>query len=331
MSIFFKEVMEQPGAIRKTLQDNQEKTFYTSKPLLLTGMGSSLAASELFVALLNANGVQATALDNSELLYYYSEEFLNKHQVIVISQSGESFEAIELVGRYSKLSAITNSLNSTLDKQSQEVFYTQAGKEEAIASSKSFTSTVALLLQIGSKMIGKDYTVALEEAVDVMSEHIEKANVYMEQIGSFFNPEKPILLLGRGPSIYTARQGALTLKETARIFSEALSAPQFRHGPFELLEEKDVQVIFFNPKGETYEINRNFVKEVADFGAKVLYVSDEGLLHENVQSIEIPSINEYVSVITYSLVIQLAAVELAKKRGLVAGEAKIISKVTGKE
>ncbi len=330
MSKFFEEVKQQPEAILNTISANQEKELKSNKPLLLTGMGSSLAASELFVSLLNAKGIQAVALDNSELLYYYSDKFLNQYEIIITSQSGESFEARELAGRYEQVMAITNSPESTLDKSAQEVFYTQAGKEEAIASSKSFTTTVALMLQLGSKMVGEDFTEYIREAAKVISTHLERADEYMEKIGSFLNPEKPLVLLGRGPSVYTARQGSLTLKETARIFAEALSAPQFRHGPFELLEEK-LQAIFFNPKGNTYEINQKFVLEMADLGAKVLYVSDEAIEHENVLSLEIESINEYVSVIPYSLVVQLAAVELSKKRGLVAGEAKIISKVTGKE
>jgi glucosamine--fructose-6-phosphate aminotransferase (isomerizing) len=90
-----------------------------------------------------------------------------------------------------------------------------------------------------------------------------------------------------------------------------MSAPQFRHGPFEIIKE-DLQTVFFNPKGITYDINRKYVLEMAQLGATVLYVSDEALEHKNISSVVIPSINEFVSVIPYSLVIQLAAVEHCK-------------------
>jgi glutamine---fructose-6-phosphate transaminase (isomerizing) len=330
MSKFFEEVKQQPQVIRETIRVNEDVAIQLAKPLLFTGMGSSLAASELLVAYLNHFGVQATAIDNSELLYYYSDEFLSEHDVYVISQSGESYEAIELSRRYPNITAITNTEDSTLAKQASKVLYTVAGKEEAIASSKSFTTTAALMLLLGSKLAGTEITGELYKATDILESQLTRATEYQEQIGAFINPNHPLMLLGRGPSIYTARQGSLTLKETARMYAEAMSAPQFRHGPFELIKE-DLQAVFFNPKGTTYEINRNFVLEMAQLGAKVLYVSDEALEHENISSIVIPSVNEFISVIIYSFVIQCAAVELSKQRGLVAGQAELISKVTRKE
>jgi glutamine---fructose-6-phosphate transaminase (isomerizing) len=330
MSKFFEEVKQQPNVIRETIRLNEDVILHPIKPLLFTGMGSSLVASELLVSYLNHFGIQGSAIDNSELLYYYSEEFLDKHQVFVISQSGESYEAIELSNRYPDITAITNTEGSTLARQASRVLYTYAEKEDAIASSKSFTTTAALMLLVGSKIAGEAIGADLYKAADILAVHLSRASEYQKQIGEFINPNHPLVLLGRGPSIYTAKQGSLTLKETARMYVEALSAPQFRHGPFELIKE-DLQAIFFNPKGITYEINRKYVLEMAGLGAKVLYVSDEALKHENISSIVIPSINEFVSVIPYSLVIQLAAVELSRQRGLVAGEAVLISKVTRKE
>jgi glucosamine--fructose-6-phosphate aminotransferase (isomerizing) len=330
MSKFFEEVRQQPNVIRETIRLNEDVIIHPTKPLLFTGMGSSLAASELLVMYLNHSGFQATAIDNSELLYYYSEAFLDKHQVFVVSQSGESYEAIELSNRYPEITAITNTEGSTLARQASRALYTHAGKEEAIASSKSFTSTVALMLLIGSKIAETGIAASLYKAADILEEHLSRASHYQEQIGEFINPNHPLILLGRGPSIYTARQGSLTLKETARMYTEAMSAPQFRHGPYELIKE-NLQTIFFNPQGITYDINRKYVLEMAGLGAKVLYISDEALGHENISSIIIPSINEFVSVIPYSFVIQLAAVELSRQRGLVAGQAELISKVTRKE
>lgn len=331
MSIFYEEVKQQPSAIRDTIRQNEDlKIQQPSKPWLFTGMGSSLNASELLVLYLNSYGIQASAIDNSELLYYYSNEFFNKHHVFVTSQSGESFEARELSKQYPNITGITNSKESSLDNQASRVLYTFAGKEEAIASSKSFTTSVALLLLIGSKIAGKDLASDLYQTADILEEHLSHSVKYQQQMSEWINPNHPLVLLGRGPSIYTAKQGSLTLKETARMYVEAMSAPQFRHGPFELIKEK-LQAVFFNPKGITYDINRKYVLEMAQLGAKILYVSDEALEHENISSIVIPSVNEMVSVIPYSLVIQLAAVELSKQRGLVAGEAELISKVTRKE
>ncbi|MEQ6388082.1 SIS domain-containing protein [Bacillaceae bacterium S4-13-58] len=330
MTKFWEEVNEQPFAIRKTIEENQHCEMHLSKPLLLTGMGSSLIASELLVSYLGSYGISISVIDNSELLYYYPDSFFDQHHLMITSQSGESYEAKELAKRY-PVSSITNTPGSSLDKESINVYYTVAGKEEAIASSKSFTTTVSLMLLLGSKLVGKNLTGDLERVADVLEQNLTHAAEIQDKIGEFIDPTHPLILLGRGPAMSTARQGSLTLKETARIYAEGMSAPAFRHGPFELLEE-DLQVIFFNPKGVTNKMNQQYVSELLKHGAKVLYVSDEPIAeHENVQSIVIDSVNEYCSVIPHSFIIQLAAIELSKRRGLTAGEAKVITKVTGKE
>ena len=330
MSKFFEEIFEQPKALRDTVQFNIAQEFQRNgKPYLFTGMGSSLAASELVVSYLNNHGINAVAIDNSELLHYQTP-ILDQYQVIVVSQSGESIEARELISRYPNVSVVTNTHGSTAATLARQVFYTSAGEEKAIASSKSFTTTAALLLLIGSRIAGREVVAGLLNAANVIENELSNATVYRKGIGEFLDPLRPLVLLGRGPSVYTARQGSLTLKETARMYAEGMSAAQFRHGPFELIKE-NLQAIFFNPKGVTYELNRQYVLEMARLGAKVLYFSDQPLEHERIYSLVIPSVDEFLSVIPYSLVVQLAAVELSARRGLVAGEAQLISKVTGRE
>lgn len=330
MSQFYKEVLEQPNAIRETILMNRNVNLDSDgKPFLFTGMGSSLAASEFLVSFFNHHGVVANAIDNSELLHYH-KDLLQQYQLVVVSQSGESVEAKELVSLHKDAQGITNTKNSFLASNVQNAFFTYAGEEKAIASSKSFTATAALMLLLGAASINQDLSVELQQAADILAEELQNAAEYQREIADFLNPEKPLILLGRGPSVFTAKQGALTLKETARMFTEAMSAAQFRHGPFELIKEEP-QFIFFNPYGVTYDLNRNYVLEMADLGAKVLYVSDEPLLHANVKSFVIRSVNEFVSVIPYTLITQLAAVELSGKRGLTAGEAQLISKVTRRQ
>ncbi|MFD2617534.1 SIS domain-containing protein [Terrilactibacillus laevilacticus] len=330
MSKFYQEVCEQPKAIRETVQKNQSMVIEKDKPFLFTGMGSSLVASKLAAEYLNANGIDAMAVDNSELLYYYPTKFFEQFHVFVISQSGESYEAVELAKKYDSVTAVTSSPDSTLAKLVERNLYIHSRKEEAIASSKSFTSTAVLLLLLASKIVGTDLTKQLYDAADILEQQFKQADEYKRKIGQFLDANKPLILIGRGPSVCTAQQGALTLKETARMFTEGTSAPQFRHGPFELIKE-NLQSIFFNPKGITYEINKNYVLEMANLGAKVLYISEEELVHDNILSIIIPSTDEYASVTIYSYITQLAAVELSSQKGLVAGEAELISKITGRE
>ncbi|MEB3103562.1 SIS domain-containing protein [Ferviditalea candida] len=330
MSQFWTEVRQQPEAIRETVNQNKELYFPKSeKPLLFTGMGSSLIASEFATSYLTSKGIHAHSIDNSELLYY-NRDIITKSDLLIVSQSGESFEAKELANSLGSFATVTNTPGSTLATKAANVYHTHAGAEKAIASSKSFTTTVALMLLLGGRTAGEEFASKILKAADILEEQLNQSDEYKKQICEFLNPRQPLILLGRGPSIYTARQGALTLKETARMFTEPMSAPQFRHGPFELIKE-GVQAIFFNPYGKTHDINRRYVTEMAELGGKVVYVSDEPLNHPNILSIQIPSVDEYASVISYSLVTQIAAMGLSEQKGLVAGEAELISKVTVKE
>lgn len=331
MSLFLEEVKQQSRAIQETLDYAQSSVLQSDRPFLITGMGSSLCASEILASYLTEGNISAKSVDNSELLYFYPESYFKNHQVIAISQSGESFEVKKLCKLDKDITGITNSPNSYLSNHSNPVFFTKAGEEKAIASSKSFTTTVALLLKLGAEILS-DRTMSedLQRIKPVITDLLKGSKLIQQKIGSFLDVHKPIILLGRGPSVSVARQGALTLKETARMFAEGMSAPAFRHGPYELIAE-ELQSIFFNPKGRLYKQNQAYVLELAENGAKVLYISDHSLEHPNVLSITVDSINEYCSTIIHSLIIQLAAIELSYQKGLVAGEAKFLNKVTSKQ
>jgi glucosamine--fructose-6-phosphate aminotransferase (isomerizing) len=326
-------VLEQPKAIKDTINGNLETELAIDpdKPILLSGMGSSLAASQLAALYINSFGGMAQAIDSSELLHYQMG-MLDHYNVFLGSQSGESIETKEIVNRHKDVKAFTNTPESSVASMASETYFTKATPERAIASSKSFTTTVALMLYLSSKKFGEPLGEELLQAADVIDEVLaERFEEIGDAISRTIDPTLPLLLIGRGPSVVTAEQGGLTLKETARIFSESLSSAQFRHGPFELLKEK-FQCFLFNPYGKTFELNREMAKEIASHGGKVVYVSDEALDDdENIESIVLNSIDEFISPMIYSCVVQIAAIKLCEKKGLVAGEASLISKVTEKQ
>lgn len=332
MSLFHEEVLEQPKAIKDTIEGNLkvELSIDEGKPLLLSGMGSSLAASQLAALYINSFGGMAQAVDSSELLHYQLN-MLDHYNVLLSSQSGESVETKEIANKYKDVKAFTNSPGSSIATMASETYFTKATPEQAIASSKSFTTAVALMLYLSSKKFGEPLEDEILKAADVIDEVLsERFDEIGEAISRTIDPNLPLLLLGRGPSVITAEQGGLTLKETARIFSESLSSAQFRHGPYELLKE-NFQCFLFNPYGKTFELNREMAREIASHGGKVIYVSDEALEDANIESIVLNSIDEFISPMIYSCVIQIAAIRLCEKKGLIAGEASLISKVTGKQ
>ncbi|MDN4073874.1 SIS domain-containing protein [Fictibacillus terranigra] len=328
--MFMKEVAEQPQALKDTLESNRGNhlSLDLNRPLLFTGMGSSLAAGQLAALYLNAKGYPALALDTSELLHYQLP-MLQHYQTIIVSQSGESFEACQLAAQLKEYTAITNTPQSTLTSKASQVFYTLAGKEEAIAATKTFTSTAGLLLQLCSQWANEPLEDALVQAVSGLEAAINEQEI-KNQIESFLSFDQPLFLLGRGPSVITSDLGALLLKEAARMHTESLSLGQFRHGPFELLADS-FQCILFNPKGTTTSQNHNFAMEMAELGGKVVYVSDQVLTHPMVLSIQLKSIDEWVSPLIYCYAAQMATAALSQKKGLFLGQATLLSKVTTKE
>ncbi|SFD76192.1 glucosamine--fructose-6-phosphate aminotransferase (isomerizing) [Bacillus sp. OV194] len=330
MNVFMKEVAEQPQALKDTLEANRGNylSLDLNRPLLFTGMGSSLAAGQLAALYLNAKGYPAAAVDTSELLHYQIP-MLKHYQPIIVSQSGESYEACRLAAQLSEYTAITNTPQSTLAQGASQVFYTAAGKEESITATKTFTSTAGLLLQLCSQWVNAPLEQALFQAVSKLETAIKEEEI-SSRIGNFLSEDRPLFLLGRGPSVITSDLGALLLKEAARMQTESLSLGQFRHGPFELLADS-FQCILFNPKGTTESLNHNFAIEIAELGGKVVYVSDQALTHPNVLSIQLNSIDDFVSPLIYAYVVQMATAALSQKKGLFLGQATLLSKVTKKE
>lgn len=333
MNVYLKEVYEQPTAIQITLEANKDQCIIhvdRNKPFLFTGMGSSLAAGQLVSLYLNSHGTVAASVDNSELLHYQTD-ILDQYNVVVISQSGESIEAIKLIERYPYVIGVTNTPGSSLALRAKEVFYTCAGKEEAITATKTFTTTAALLLQLASKTVQKNMEPSIFQVTKIMEKVLQERSSIGSKTAKFLNVQRPLMFLGRGPSVTTADLSSLLFKEGARVFTESLSLAQFRHGPFELLADEGFQCFFFNPFGKTFEINHKFAEEIADHGGKVVYISDQELIHPNVLSIQLESINEFVSPVVYAIVPQLAIAEISRQKGLVIGQAELLSKVTVKE
>ncbi|NRF92435.1 SIS domain-containing protein [Paenibacillus frigoriresistens] len=332
MSKFWNEVLEQPDALLRTLDANRESRILldeTAKPILFTGMGGSLAAAQLASLYLNAKGIVSSAMDTSELLYYQSK-ILDNYQIILISQSGESIEAVKFLDTYSNIIGVTNTLGSSVALRSKQVFFTYAGKEESVAASKSFTSTLLLLLLLASRFANDDLEAELLDTIAILTKTIYAKEDFLPLI-QLLHADEPLVLMGRGPSVTTADYGGLLLKETARMFTESLSVAQFRHGPFELVAEK-FQCIFFNPPGPSYEANEAFAREIAEQGGQVVYISNRAITHPTVSSITlVDAFNEFTSPIIYVFFVQLIALEMSQRKGLVAGEAKLVGKVTGKE
>ena len=178
MNKFLEEILEQPAALQDTLDfyesgEGSEAllrsvTFFREQGkrlILLTGMGSSFFTSYLASCLLNDSGIDAYAINASELLHYHFSLLGKGVLLICTSQSGESYEVVQLLkklpGNIPSL-AITNEEDSPLARMGMEVLLSKAGREE-MTSTKSYLSTALVKVLFSWALAGKWVTVANPE------------------------------------------------------------------------------------------------------------------------------------------------------------------------
>src|SRR5258706_2786491 len=174
-SRFFQEILQQPQALRSTLKAfNETSSIDTVKALIeqahtviLTGMGSSLAAAYYGACLLRQQSLRAIALDASELLHS-QQSLLDRHTLLaIISQSGSSAELCKLLdsieGRIPVL-AITNSPQSQLACRSTAAMFLDSGEEQT-ASTKTYVCSLAMLYLLGTQLCATHITSELPSVI----------------------------------------------------------------------------------------------------------------------------------------------------------------------
>ncbi|HEX2752951.1 MAG TPA: glutamine--fructose-6-phosphate transaminase (isomerizing) [Alphaproteobacteria bacterium] len=250
---------------------------------------------------------------------------------IFISQSGETLDTLEAL-RYAKrqgqsITSILNTIESTIERESDSVLRTLAGPEIGVASTKAFTTqlttlaclTVALAHKKGviSDEREKQMTDALREVPARVAEllgHDKK----LQQVAKDIAEARDVLYLGRGTGYPIALEGALKLKEISYIHAEGYASGEMKHGPIALIDE-NVPVIVVAPHDSLFEKSASNAQEVIARGGKVLLLSDrqgiEKLKDTATWCIEIPEVDPFVTPILYTIPVQLLAYHTAVIKG----------------
>ena len=346
MNKFLEEIGEQPAALEDTLN------FYESAEgkdllqrainlcegreitgLLLTGMGSSYFSSYLASCLLSANGIPAFAINASELLHYHFSLIRKDRVVVGVSQSGESYEVVEIMKKLPRgvpSLSVTNEPSSKLAKLGSEVLLSKAGHEE-MTSTKSYIS-VALVKIIFSLALARTWTDAKRSEIRQLIENVDNLvgshPDWMPRISQFLGSYDYIELIGRGPAYSSVLQGALMYREAVRNPAGGSLGGEFRHGPMEMVRE-GFSAVVFAPEGRTFDQSLRMAKDIAGFGGKVLVITN----HERVLSdpgIFVFRLNvkdEYLfaigSIIPVQFMVNARAIELGRKPGYFTRGAKI--------
>ena len=220
--------------------------------------------------------------------FRYRNPILNKDDIfIVISQSGETADTLAALrlakAAGARVIAITNCVGSTVSREADNVIYTWAGPEIAVASTKAYTTQLMCLYMLALKtgklrdtLSDKDYKNALKELSQIpeKAEEIIKNQTEIQKFASMqFNKEK-IFYIGRLFDSASSLESALKLKEVSYMHCEAFSAGELKHGPIALVDS-DTLVVAIATQPDLYQKLASNIVEVKSRGAATMAITQD--------------------------------------------------------
>ena len=303
----FKEIMEQPKAVKDTisprirngrvvldeikLTDEQLKSF-TKINILACGSAYhvGVVAKYIFEKMLRI----PVEVDLASEFRYRDPIINDKVLTIVISQSGETADTKEAMKeaqrRGSHVISIVNVVGSAIAVESNDVIYTWAGPEIAVATTKAYSTQLAVIylmaLYFGDKLgtIVPDEYKALVGELEKLPERIEKILDHKEKIqylaSKYFN-SKDVFFIGRNIDYALSLEGSLKLKEISYIHSEAYAAGELKHGTISLIEKGTPVIALVTHEELIGKIVSN-IEEVKTRGAEVICIACDS--HPEIES-----------------------------------------------
>ena len=338
-----KEIHEQPQAVTDTLRGRtslnpgaldfagpnltQDRLARTRK-VHLVGCGTAWHAALVGKFLLEELAGIPVEVD-------YGSEFRHRTPlvepdslVLLVSQSGETADTLAAVEMGRERGAgslsICNVVDSSLARKSDGVFYTHAGPEISVASTKAFTTQLAALYvlavrlgQIGGRLRSAEAARLLEDAARLPG-WIETALDLEEPVAELahgLSHAGHVLYLGRGIHYPIALEGALKLKEISYIHAEGYPAGELKHGPIALVDE-DMPVVLLLPRDRYYPKTLGNLKEVESRGGNVLVVTDDpDEAATSKPTLVVPKVPYHLAPVVLTIPLQLLAYHIAVHRG----------------
>jgi glucosamine--fructose-6-phosphate aminotransferase (isomerizing) len=251
---------------------------------------------------------------------------------IFVSQSGETLDTLEAL-RYckrqkQKILSIVNTIESTIERESDLVLHTRAGPEIGVASTKAFTTQIttlacmALAAARGKNAITQQTEQDMAEAlrqIPKMAAQILQHDKQIKRIAKDVAEARDVLYLGRGSLYPIALEGALKLKEISYIHAEGYAAGEMKHGPIALIDETVPVVVVAPGNDPLFEKTASNVSETVARGGKVFLISDEKgaaqLKDQATWSIKMGDVHSFVAPILYAIPVQLLAYHVAVIKG----------------
>jgi glucosamine--fructose-6-phosphate aminotransferase (isomerizing) len=340
-----KEIHEQPKALTDTIEaliddnqfspalfgDNASEVFKQVDSILILAAGTSYYAALTAKYWLESIAKIPTNVEIASE-YRYRVSVPNPKQLIVtISQSGETLDTMEALKHAKSLGqhltlAICNVQESAIPRASQLVFYTRAGAEIGVASTKAFTTQLVALFTLAATLAKqRDLLTADEEQAHLNAlrqlagsvQHALNLEPQIREWAKSFANKQHALFLGRGIHYPIALEGALKLKEISYIHAEAYPAGELKHGPLALVDS-DMPVVVIAPNDALLEKVKSNMQEVKARGGELFVFADSDshfTESEGVHVIRTPRHVGDLSAILHTIPVQLLAYHVALIKG----------------
>lgn len=297
-----KEILEQPDAMQKTIHPRIQhgkielglETITEEKLLACNRIHIVACGSAFHAGIIGRYVIEDFARVPVEVdiasEFRYRNPIIDENDIcIILSQSGETADTLaalrEAKNKGAKILSIVNVVGSSIARESDDVLYTWAGPEIAVATTKGYSTQLGVLYLLAMEL-GRvkgtfssdqmsEYLKELEEMPRKIDNLLKTIDEQMQSLAKKYAKHNDIFMIGRGIDYGSALEAALKLKEISYIHCEAYGAGELKHGTISLIEENTL-VVAFGTQDDLFEKLVSNTKEVAARGATVLGITTLG-------------------------------------------------------
>lgn len=342
-----KEITEQPAAIQRIINDYvkndlpcfniDDKLFSNFDSITVIACGTAMHAGLIGKHLIEKLcRIPVNVCVASE--YMYSLPIVNDRTLVIcVSQSGETIDTLEAL-KYAQSNgagslAIVNVKASSIAMQADNVIYTNAGPEIAVASTKAYTTQVAVFYLIAAKIAYLRGTLSKDDVKDFINElkkvpgaveNVIERREEMHRLSSGLLTAEHTFMIGRGLDYPALLEASLKLKEISYIHSEAFASGELKHGTIALITSKTPVIALITQKTLASKQQSN-IREVQSRGARVITIATHGI-SDNID-FALPTLKDDFNIIPAVVAMQLLAYYVSADKGLDVDKPRNLAKV----
>jgi glucosamine--fructose-6-phosphate aminotransferase (isomerizing) len=250
--------------------------------------------------------------------------------VVAVSQSGETLDTMEAIReakrKGAKVLAISNVVEASIPRLADYAFYTHAGPEIGVASTKAFTTQLVGMALLAIYLGRRTGALSPEKARVLISDLVQLPNkmrdvveqgAQLQVLARRYGQAHGFLFLGRGSQYPIALEGALKLKEISYIHAEGYAAGEMKHGPIALIDQNMPVVVIAN-RSPVYDKMISNLEQVRARDGQVIAIASEGdtAIEEKADAvIRIPELGEHLTALLATIPVQLLAYHVASLKG----------------